>query len=268
MSDGRIVPFTKNREVIYDLLTRAKRFHCPVTSCWDFEVEALEAARRRVKVDGQPLGVTACLVKATALLLAEHPRLNHHLFHGLFRKYEVAFDRIRCNLIVGRRGPQGERVLLPLIVEDADTLTPVQIQEQINHHRHAPLESLPQFAAIERVKRSPRWALRWFSYKVRSDHRYYQRFFGSYGLSSLGGKAATAHSLSTVANTGTAFLLGGIQDKPLVRRGELTVGPVLGVAVVADHYLLDGLDVLQAMRTLRRLLRDPARLGLPGEATS
>ena len=145
---AKVVPFTKNREVIYDLLTRAKRFHCSITTTWEFEVSALEAARREVSVDGRPLGLTACLIKATSLVLARYPRLNHHLFHGLFRKYEVAFDTIRCNLVVVRKGPEGERILLPLIFERSDALSVVEIQEQINHHRFTKLEDLPQFQAF------------------------------------------------------------------------------------------------------------------------
>ncbi len=256
------VPFTKNREVIYDLLTRAKRFHCPITSCWQFEVSALEAARRATRVEGRPVGLTACLVKATSLVLQRHPRLNHHLFHGLWRKVEVAFDEVRCNLVVTRRGPDGERILLPLVLDRSDALSVEEIQGTIDHHRRAPLDSLPQFHALQRVKRMPRLLLKWFSYKVRSDYRFYQRYFGTYGLSSLAARGTTAHSLNAVANTGSAFLIGGVQDEPVVQDGAVVPGKVLTVAVVVDHYILDGLDVLEAMTTLRRLLEDPRRLGL------
>jgi pyruvate/2-oxoglutarate dehydrogenase complex dihydrolipoamide acyltransferase (E2) component len=259
---GRIVPFTKNRQVIYDLLTRAKRYHCPVTSTIRFEVDALEAARRATKVDGKPVGLTAVMVKATALVLKAHPRFNHHMFHGLFGKYEVAFERIRCNMIVLKRGPDGERILLPLIVEDADQKSVVEIQQAIDAVRRAPLEELPQFQAIERVKKLPRLALRWFSYKVRSDHRYYARYFGTYGLSSMTSKRANAHALHTVANTAAAFLFGSVVSAPVVRGGEVVPGKVLDVALVADHYVLDGIDMVEGVRTLRGLLERPERLGL------
>ena len=70
----RIVPFTKNREVIYDLMTRAKRFHCPVSTCWEHDVGKLWEARRQVQVGGRQLSMTACFVKATGLLLEKHVR--------------------------------------------------------------------------------------------------------------------------------------------------------------------------------------------------
>jgi hypothetical protein len=121
---------------------------------------------------------------------------------------------------------------------------------------------------MERVKRMPRLLLRWFSYKVRSDYRFYQRYFGSYGISALGSKGAAAHALNTVANTGSAFLMGSVREAPVIRGGRVEVGEVLTVAVVVDHFLLDGLDVLDAMRTLRRVLHDPVRLGLPAPGAS
>lgn len=250
---------SNHRQVVYDLLARAKRYHCSITSCWDFEVSALEAARRAGE---RPLGVTACLAKATALVLARHPRLNRHLFHGWWRPFEVTFPQVRCQLVVVRRGPEGERVLLPLIVEEADRRSVAEIQGLIDHHRTAPLRELPQFAAFERVKRLPRLALRWFSYKARSDPAFYARYFGSYGVSALASKGGSAHALNAVSNTGVSFLLGGVHDAPVVRDGALGVGKVLTVATVVDHFLIDGLEVVEAMRTLRRLLADPALLGL------
>ena len=259
-------PLSNHRLVVYDLLARAKRYHCSITSCWDFEVSALEAARR---AGARPLGVTACLAKATALVLARHPRLNRHLFHGLRGPFEVTFPEVRCQLVVVRRGPGGEQVLLPLIVEQADRRSVAEIQDQIDHHRRAPLAELPQFAAFERVKRLPRLALRWFSYKARSDPAFYARYFGSYGLSSLASRGGSAHALDAVSNTGISFLVGGVHEAPIVQEGALAVGKVLTVAAVVDHFLIDGLEVVEAMRTLRRLLADPAQLGLtatPGEA--
>ena len=38
---AKIIPYTKNREVIYDLLTRAKKFHCSVGGTYEFDVTNL-----------------------------------------------------------------------------------------------------------------------------------------------------------------------------------------------------------------------------------
>ena len=264
---ARVVPFTKNREVVYDLLTRAKRFHCPVSSTWELEVEALEQARRKTLVNDRPVGITACLIKATGLVLERYPKFNQHLFHGLFRKYLVEFDTIRCNLILMRRGANRERLLFPLIVEDANSRSIEEIQGIIDHNRTAPLEELPQVQSLQKIKRMPRLLLSWFSYRVRSDHRFYEKYFGTYGVSSLATRAArSARGAHGVANTGAAFFLGPVQKRPVVKGDAVVAREVLPLLLVVDHFVLDGLDVVDGVAYLRRLLAEPERLGLKGEA--
>jgi pyruvate/2-oxoglutarate dehydrogenase complex dihydrolipoamide acyltransferase (E2) component len=259
----RIVPYTPNRELIYDLLTRARRFHCSVSGSWEFDVTALEAARRAVRVNGRVLSTTACLLKATGLVLERYPRLNHHLFHGLFRKFEVEFDTINCTLVLQRRGPDRERLLFPVTLERTNERTVEELQAQIDHHRYAPLAELPQVAALERLKRLPRFVLSWFSWKARSDPAFYLRYFGTYGLSNLSTRRSGPVGGSSLANTGAAFLLGPVRKTPQVVGDAVVVRPTLGVMLVADHFLVDGADMLEAMAWLGRLLADPTRLGLP-----
>lgn len=259
----RIVPYTRNRELIYDLLTRARRFHCSVNGSWEFDVTALEAARRAVRVNGRVLSTTACLLKATGLVLERYPRLNHHLFHGLFRKFEVEFDTINCTLVLQRRGPDRERLLFPVTVERTNQKTVEELQAFVDHHRYAPLAELPQVAALERLKRLPRVALSWFSWKARSDPAFYLRYFGTYGMSNLSTRRSGPVGGSSLANTGAAFLLGPVRKTPQVVGDAVVVRPTLGVMLVADHFLVDGADMLEAMAWLGRLLADPTRLGLP-----
>jgi pyruvate/2-oxoglutarate dehydrogenase complex dihydrolipoamide acyltransferase (E2) component len=258
----KIVPYTKNRELIYDLLTRAKRFHSSVSVSCEFDVEDLLKARKGHQVNGRPVGMTACVIKATGLVLAKYPRFNHHLFHGLFRKYEVAFDTINCTLIVMRRDPSGERLLFPVIIERADELSVEEIQAIIDQHKFGKLEDLPQVAALQRLKRLPRVALSYMSYKVRSDYRFYQRYFGTYGVSPMPSKRLKATGGHTYSNTCSSFLIGPVRDKPVVVRGEIVVQKQLGVILVADHFLVDGMDILEALRYLDKVLGKPAHLGL------
>ena len=60
-----------NRMVIYDLLQRTRRYHCPIGAVyeWDFtdtlaRLDALEAA-------GSPIGLAAMITKATATVMAK-----------------------------------------------------------------------------------------------------------------------------------------------------------------------------------------------------
>lgn len=259
----RRLPLTKNREVIYDLLTRAKRFHCPVSGTWELDAGPLAAARAAARAQGRAIGLAAPLVKATALVLERHPRLNRHLFHGLFRRFEVDFEAIRCTLILLREGPDGERMLFPLNVDQPERRSVDEIQALIDHHKRAPLAELPQVQAIQRLKRMPRPLLRWFSWKARSDPAFYLRYFGTYGVSCVGSSPTGPIAGHAVANTGSAFFVGPVREAPRVVDGRVSIGLTLSISLVVDHYLLDGNDMVAAMDTLRALLLEPTRLGLP-----
>jgi pyruvate/2-oxoglutarate dehydrogenase complex dihydrolipoamide acyltransferase (E2) component len=250
----KITPFTRNRQLIADQLERARRFHCSITLVYEFDVtpllELLEEARRA----GRDVGFTALLVKATGTLLARHPRLNRHVFHRWFRRYEVAFDHVSCTLVVARVGPAQEELLFPVLIRHTDRLSVEEIHRIIRHHKREALGRLPQTAAFQRIKEMSRPGLWWFGYKARSDPRFYERYFGTYGLSSNVGWGWGPVAGSAVANTGVAFLPGAVRDLPRVVEGEIRVRKVLSLAVVADHNLVDGADIARAAVDLRWML--------------
>jgi len=256
-----LVP-TRNRDAIYHLMKRARRFHCPVTGVWEIDVTDLEQRLRAVRIEGRPISLVTCLVKATALVVEEQPRLNHHLFHRFFRRLEVAFDTIRCNLILQRKGPAGERILLPCIVESPQRMSLDEIAAFIEGRKAAPLDELPEYQGLERFKRLPRPAMAWFSYKARSDPAFYERYFGSYGLSSLMTRGWGGIGASTYANTAVAFIPGTLARRPAIHDGEVVPRRIMSIGCVADHYVLDGHEVMQAMKSLKGFLDRPETLGL------
>ncbi len=260
---ARVIPFTRNRQAIYDLLTRAKRFHCSISGVYEYDVTDLLAAIERGRAAGRRVGLMACLVKATSLVLERHPRLNHHLFHGLLRKYEVDFEEVSCNLVVEREAQDGERLLFPVVIRDSNRLPLEDIHGIIKHHKEAPLDSLPQVQAIRRLERLPRLLLRFASYRIRSDHRFYRRYFGTYGLSSLVRRGWGGVAGHAVANTAASFFPGTLVERPCVAPdGAIRARTVLFVMVVVDHYLVDGAEVTEAMDSLRALVERPDNLGL------
>jgi hypothetical protein len=253
--------YSKNREAIYGLLTRAKRYHASMTASLDMEVGALCEAIAAARAAGREVGFLACLVKATSIVMRKHPRLNHHLFHGTFGgKTEVDFEEVSCNLVMLREADDGEKILLPLVLRRSDEMAVDAIHAEIRRHRERPLAELPAFQAVERVKKLPRLALRLFSWKCRSDPAFYLKYFGTYGLSPLILEDAAGQPRESVLgtgghsvfNTGCAFFPFAVGD----RGGQKTMSVTIGV----DHYLVDGHDMFAGAHTLRLLLARPARL--------
>jgi pyruvate/2-oxoglutarate dehydrogenase complex dihydrolipoamide acyltransferase (E2) component len=265
---ARTTRFSKNRETIYDFLTRAKRYHATSTSIHELDVTELMARLDRRRAAGRPVGFLATFVKATAMVLARYPRLNRHLFHGPLGKYEVEFDQIVCTLIVLRKH-QRELILLPLNIEAPDQLSIDEIDAQIRHHRKAPLDELASFRGIQQLKKLPRPALRLWSYLCRSNHRVYRKFFGTYGVSPLlvendDGLVENQPGCPTsaFANTCVAFFPATVSDQARVVDGDIAIRKILTLMFAVDHYLVDGHDGFMAIRYLAKLVEEPDRLGL------
>lgn len=51
--------------------------------------------------------------------------------------------------------------------------------------------------------------------------------------------------------------IGRIQEKPIVRNGEIVIAPVLALSLTFDHRIVDGADGQQALNQIKRLLNDP-----------
>lgn len=256
----RLIPFTPNREFIADQLGRMTRFHCPVTLVYELDMTDTLAALEKARAAGAEVSLTAVLVKATGLVLQRHPRLNRHVFHRGFRRLEATFDEVSCTLVIRREGPNGEELLFPVLIRTPDRLSIPEIHRVIRHHREEDLERLPQMAAIRRIQRMSWLGRKYFSYKARSDPRFYARYYGSYGLSVNVSRDWGPVAGGGVANTAVAFMPGVVRDLPRVVSGEIRVRRVLSLGVILDHLLLDGADVARAMASLRPLLESPALL--------
>lgn len=264
----RIVQFSKNRDIIYDLLTRAKKYHNTCSSIHEIDITTLMEILKKSRETGHPLSLNACLIKATSLVIEKYPHLNHHLFHGLFRKYKAEFDEISCNMIMIRRHKK-ESITLPVVLERSNTLSVEEINSIIQHNLIAPLDELPQIQGIQRLKQLPRIALKWFSFKCRSDHNFYRKYFGTYGFSSAiiedqNGVCEERLGVLThaMANTCIAFLPNAISNEAVIINGEIKSRKMLSLTLLVDHNLIEAQDVLMAIRYLNRLLADPNLLGL------
>jgi hypothetical protein len=264
----RRVPFTKNRETIYEFLSRAKRFHATSTSINEIDVTALCAHLDERRAAGNPATFLAHFVRATGLMMKRYPRLNHHLFHTPLGKREIDFEEIVCTLVLTRKHER-ELILLPVNIEAPHDRSVDDIDRFISHHRKAPLEELPQFRGFQQMKKMPRPALRLFSYLCRSNPTFYRKFFGTYGISPMlsegdDGVFEGSRGVPTMAyaNTCTAFIPATVADHARVVDGKIVARRIFTLMVAVDHYLADGADGYMAMRYLDKLMSDPARLAL------
>jgi pyruvate/2-oxoglutarate dehydrogenase complex dihydrolipoamide acyltransferase (E2) component len=255
---------TAHRKNSYYFLTRSQRYHAPCSTAVDYDVTPLFASLAASRNEGQPIGFTAALVKATSLVQAEFPRLNRHLFHGLLGRYEVEWEGVHCSLIVSRRQDDGEDVLVPIVLRHADRIPLEQIDAVIGDAKRKPLLELPEYRTLHKLRNLPRLARAGIAYLLRSQPRVHDKIIGgTYGLSAFSGKTTTPTSVGhALSPFGCTFFPGSVNDRPWVVNGSLAVRKIMTMTIVIDHYVLDGTDVANAMSYLGTLLAEPERLGL------
>jgi pyruvate dehydrogenase E2 component (dihydrolipoamide acetyltransferase) len=164
------------------------------------------------------------VVKASALALRAHPRAN-----GAFRDGQVELYG-RAN--VGVAVAAGEGLLVP-VINDADQKTVGTIA-----------------AESRRVAE-----------RARS---------GSLSPAELGGGTFSVSNLGmygvrrfvAVVNPPQAAILavGALEQRPVVREGELRVGHVMSLTLCADHRILYGADAAAFLADIRAALEEPLRL--------
>lgn len=255
----KLLPFSKNRQIIHDLLYRAKTFHMPITVCLEIDCTTAFEQLRAMRKQGDDISFSAFLVAATALLLEENPHLNRHLFTRWSGKKVIAqFDHVACSLVIQRVSNDGEKILLPLVIQDANKKSLQVIEQIIQHHKHAPIETLESFQKFERLKKLPYFLLRFISFKTRSDPNFFVRFFGTYALSTIYSFKSTIVSGSTVSGTAISFLPYSVakveKSQDEIQRRQLRI------ALVLDHYLLDGQEIAEAGYRFQKIIENPERV--------
>lgn len=213
------------RQVIAKRLAESKATipHFTVTEAVD--AGALAALKDQCAAyDGVKVTVNDLVVRAAALALRIHPRLNA-TFHGTaVRQYDSA------DICVAVAIPDG---LITPIVAKAHAKSVRQIGDEVR--------ALAKKAAEGRLQ----------------PHEFQG---GSFTVSNLG--MFGIESFTAIINPPQVAILAvaGIKDEPVVRGGQVVAGKVLRLTLSADHRAVDGADAAAFLKTLRELLEAPAGL--------
>jgi len=247
----------KNRYLVNLMLKRAKRFHASVSGCREIDCHETLRYLREMRKRGEPASMTAYLVKASAAVVQKYPRLNRHVFTSLTgRQRIVQFDDIACTLVV-RREVDSSAVILPANIENPEQKSIAEIGAEIRFYSEAPLEQLPQYRALQTATKLPDLLLDYISYKTRSSPAFYRKHYGTYGLSAMYSFPYGYQSLHVMANTAMALIPHGLvtkTDASGARRKHLRI------AMVFDHFVIDGDLIAAAARAMAQFIENPNSL--------
>lgn len=186
---------------------------------------ALVALREQVNLlDGFKVTVNDLIVRASALALRAHPKLNATYHGNSIKQYDSA------DISVAVAIPDG---LITPIVAKAHTKNIKQIGDEVRVLAKKAVEGKLQPAEFQG---------------------------GSFTISNLG-MFGIAEFVAIINPPQVAILaVAGIKDVPVVKNGQIVPGKTMQLTLSADHRAVDGADAAAFLKTLRELLEAPATL--------
>ena len=216
------IPLTPIRKIIARRLQESKSFipHFYVKQIID--AEALVNLRNQLKNLDLKVTFNDMVIRASALALRKHPEVN------------AGFNSVNQTII------RFKTIDISVAVSiDEGLITPII--------RHADYKNLGQISLeiSQLVQRARQNKLQEHEYKG-----------GSFCLSNLGMYGIT--EFTAVINPPQAAILaiGGIEDRPVVKEGNVVSGKTLALTLSADHRVIDGAYAAQYLKTVQQLLEN------------
>jgi len=225
----RRVPMTQIRKKIAERLLMARQQTAMLTTFNEIDMSRVIHLRNShketfLKKHGVPLGFMSFFVKACAEALKDSPEVNARI-DGSDIVYQDFFD---IGIAVGSK-----RGLVVPVIRDADRL---------------------HFDDIEKTIRD--YAERADSGKLTLD----ELTGGTFTISNGGIYGSV---LSTpLLNPPQSAILGmhAIQDRAVVRSGEIVIRPIMNVALSYDHRIIDGKEAVNFLKRIKTYIEDPEEM--------
>jgi len=220
------MPLTPMRKAIGKRLQESKSFipHFYVTQ--EVDVDALVTVRNQLKDLNIKVTFNDFVLRACALALIDHPGINSG-FNSESQSV-VYFKTIDIAVAV---------------TVDGGLITPIV--------RHANFKSLSELSVEVKAL-----ALKAKEMKLQPEE--YQG--GSFTISNLGMFGITDFIAVINPPQSSILAVGGIQEKPVVKDGKVTVGKTMSITLSADHRVVDGSDGAKFIKDVQKYLENPASL--------
>ncbi|HQS96419.1 MAG: dihydrolipoamide succinyltransferase [Novosphingobium sp. 17-62-19] len=223
------VKMTRLRQTIAKRLKSAQDTAALLTTFNDVDMSAVMEARAKYKdvfekKHGVKLGLMSFFAKASVLALKDFPSVN-----GQIQGDEIVyFDYVDISVAVS--APNG---LVVPVVRNVDKMSFAEIEKSIANYGKAARDGTLTMADMAG---------------------------GTFTISNggvFGGLMSTP-----IINPPQSAVLGlhRIEDRPVVRNGEIVVRPMMYIALSYDHRIIDGREAVTALKTIKEAIEDPTRL--------
>lgn len=219
-------PLSQMRKAIGKRLQESKTFVPHFYVSQEIDAAALVAIREQLKEGGLKLTFNDFVVRASALALRDHPEINS------------GFNTVNSSII------RFKTIDISIAVNiEAGLITPIV--------RHADYKNLGQISSEVKM----------LANKAKQGKLKREEYTGgSFTISNLG-MFGISEFIAVINPPQAAILaIGGIQEKPVVKQGQVVPGKTMMLTLSVDHRVIDGTDAAKFLKTLQKYLENPALL--------
>jgi len=223
------VKMSRMRQTIAKRLKEAQNTAAMLTTFNDVDMSAVIEARTKYKdlfekKHGVRLGFMGFFVKAACMALKDVPAVN-----GQIDGEEIVYHDY-ADISVAVSAPQG---LVVPVIRDADQLSVAGIEKTIGD----------------------------FGKRAKDGTLKMEEMKGGTFTISNGGVFGSLMSTPIINPPQSAVLgLHRIEDRPVVRDGQVVVRPMMYLALSYDHRLIDGREAVTFLVALKNAIEDPTRI--------
>jgi 2-oxoglutarate dehydrogenase E2 component (dihydrolipoamide succinyltransferase) len=223
------VRMTRLRQTVAKRLKDAQNTAAMLTTFNDVDMSAVIEARTKYKdlfekKHGVRLGFMGFFVKAACMALKDVPAVN-----GQIDGEEIVYHDY-ADISVAVSAPQG---LVVPVIRDADQLSVAGIEKTIGD----------------------------FGKRAKDGTLKMEEMKGGTFTISNGGVFGSLMSTPIINPPQSAVLgLHRIEDRPVVRNGQVVVRPMMYLALSYDHRLVDGREAVTFLVAIKNAIEDPTRL--------
>jgi len=223
------VRMTRLRQTVAKRLKEAQNTAAMLTTFNDVDMSAVIEARTKYKdlfekKHGVRLGFMGFFVKAACMALKDVPAVN-----GSIEGDEIVYHDY-ADISVAVSAPQG---LVVPVIRDADQLSVAQVEKTIGD----------------------------FGKRAKDGSLKMEEMKGGTFTISNGGVFGSLMSTPIINPPQSAVLgLHRIEDRPVVRDGQVVVRPMMYLALSYDHRLIDGREAVTFLVALKNAIEDPTRI--------
>jgi len=223
------VKMTRLRQTVAKRLKSAQETAALLTTFNDVDMSAVMEARAKYKdlfekKHGVRLGFMGFFTKAVTMALKDIPAVNAQIEGD-----EIVYNDF-ADISVAVSAPNG---LVVPVIRDADKMSVAEIEKAIGDYGRKAKEGQ---LTMEDMKG------------------------GTFTISN-GGVFGSLMSTPIINPPQSAVLgLHRIEDKPVVRNGEIVIRPMMYLALSYDHRLIDGREAVTFLVAVKNAIEDPTRL--------